>query len=741
MADGATLTVETAADFGEGPGADVQRWISELDLAAKDHRPWLDVSRRIIKRYRDDQNEASTDVKQRRFALLWSNIETLEPAVFARTPVAVVSRRWKDADQVGRLASEVLERSLNFQLDACDFADVMEGMTKDYLLIARGVDWVRYVPHMKTVDPAGGQQQAAEDGQIAEGQEPYEVVDWEEVIPDHVSYDDFLHNPARKWAEVRWVSRRAYMTRDELVTRFGEELGKAVPLDHGDHDGDSASDATREQFDKAEVYEIWDKPSRKVIWVSKSYTDQVLDERDDPLGLKDFFPCPRPALGTCAPDSLIPVPDYNYYRSQDQDINTLTVRIGLLQDALKVRGFYAAGSDSKNSLADLLTTETNTMIPVDSWAAFQDKGGVQGMVAWLPLDIIVATLKGCIEARQQLVQDVYQVTGIADIMRGDVDPDETATATRTKATWGSSRVRKKQKTLARVARETIAIMGQIVASKFDARTLAGMSNVQLLPDQAAKQQLQAQVAAQAQQWQAAAAHAQANGQPPPPQPQIPPQMQQLLASPTWRDVTALLRDNVLRSFRLDIETDSTIEPNDQDEKERRIEFIEAVGDYVSKSVPAIQLMPQMLPVIAQGLLFLIRGFRVGREMEDVIEKALEQLQSAQAQPKPQAPAGPDPPVEQMKGQAAVLGAQAKVADAQTNQFRAQTDRYEAQAGAQIEAQRLGVEQQQQHLDRQADLSMHGQDIAADMQQAVIKGVERRFIHEMNAPQPIRAPTP
>ena len=747
----AASSSETPADFGTDAGGVAQRWISEITLAERDQEAWKTRARAIIRLYRADQKDGSADVRQRRFSLLWSNIETLAPAVYARTPTAVVGRRYKDDDPVGRLASEVLERALNFALDAVDFTDIMLGVRNEYLLVARGQAWVRYVPHMQTVTPpapAGDDDvEQPSDGEAAEGAEPYEVVAWEEAVPDHVTWDDFLHNVARKWSEVRWVARVVYMMRDELIERFGEEIGGQVPLDHGPDSGSGASSDDKDQFKKAAVYEIWDKPSRKAIWVSKAYTEAVLDERDDPLGLQDFFPCPRPLLGTCGPDSLIPTPDYVYYQTQAKDIDELTVRIGLLLDALKMRGFYAAGDSTGKSLADLMTSETGTLIPVDSWAAFSEKGGVQGLIAWVPLDMVGATLKGCIDARQQLIEDVYQLTGISDVMRGDNDPAETATATQTKATWGSSRVRDKQKELARFARDILRIMGQVIASKFSAETLSAMTNVQLLPSAAAKAQLQQQLQLQAQQAQMLAAHAQQTGQPPPPPFQPPPDLLAQLARPTWEDVQALLKDSTLRSFRIDVETDSTIEPDDQDEKQRRIEFIQAVGEYVSKSIPAIQLVPAMAPVIAEGLKFLVRGFRVGREMEDVIDRALDQLTSSLPPPQPpSSKGGADPQAEQARGQAAMISAHAKLQDAQTRQFAAQTDRGRAIADAQTDQARIQAESQRTAADRAAAPNtkgggMHADDLRADLQQAVIEGTQRRAIQAMNPEIPIQAPTP
>ena len=744
--DAGTAGEESPADFGQDEGAQARRWISEIELAEKSQASWRRRGKSIIKQYLREKAEVdvTADSRNRKFALLWSNIETLKPAVLARTPTAVVGRRWKDEDPVGRVASEVLERALNFGIDSLDLADTLLGLRDDFLLVGRGQAWVRYVPHLRTVPPPAapapvGQGAPAPDGQVSD--EPYEVVDWEEAVVDHLCWDDFLHSPARQWSEVRWVSRIAYLTRDELKKRFGDELGRAIPLDHGSDSERSGSND--DQFSKAAIYEIWDKPSRTAIWISKAYPNGPLDVRDDPLGLQDFFPCPRPLLATTGPDSIIPTPDFTYYEGQAKDINELTGRIGLLTDALQMHGFYAAGGEGGKDLADLFSSATGVLIPVDSWATFAQQGGVKGLIEWVPIDMVATTLQACIAARTQLVNDVYQITGIADIMRGDVDPDETATATRTKATWGSSRVRDKQKELARFARDMLRIMGQVIASKFSPETLTGMTNVQLLPSQQAKQQLTTQLQQQAQQSQMAAAQAQATGQPPPPPFQPPPQLVEMLGLPTWEDVTGLLRDNTLRAFRIEIETDSTIEPNEQDEKQRRIEFLTAVGEFVSKSIPAVQLMPQYQPVIAESLKWLVRSFRVGREMEDTIDKALSQPippQGAGGQGQGKPPPGPDPQTDRMKAQAALTTAQARAQDAQTNQFEAQTDRFEAQAGAQIEGQRVALESQHQALDRQANLAMHSDDLRANMEQAVGRAIQRGAVHDMMNTAPITAPT-
>lgn len=693
-----------------------REWIGELDASENDadRQLWVRRCKAINLVYKDKRAEAARTKK--RFALFWSNIETLKPAVYARTPTAVVTRRFKDADPVGRVASEILERSLNFSLVTGCFSATMLGTRDEFLLFARGQAWARYVPTMRTEmapapplpPPVTTEPAAAGPVQVADDAASYEVVDWEEVRPDRVHWEDFFTNVARSWAEVRWAARRVFMTRKELVKRF-PECGAEVPLDWAPENAD-ATEAEK----KAAVYEIWDLVTKTVYWISRGYPHRPLDSRPDPLKLKDFFPCPRPVLGTVGSDSLIPVPDYTYYQDQLDEIDVLTARIDKLIDALRVRGFYS--SAEKANLNTLLSGADNVLIPIDSWAALGDKGGVKGLIEWFPLEQIAGALKECFAARKQVIEDVFQITGISDIQRGDTDPDETAAAQKLKSIWGSSRVRDRQKELARFARDLLQIMGEVIAGKFGQDTLSQMTGVQLMTD-ADKAQVQQQMAVQQQ----AAQAAQQMGQPAPPMPPIPPQVQQMLAQPSWEDVLKVLRSPSLRAFHIDIETDSTIEPNDTEDKARRIEFVQAVGKYLADSLPVVQAAPALLPVIVQGLMFLVRGFRVGREMEDVIETAMQQLQAQASAPQT---AKPPDPVEQAKATAAQTTAQAHMVQAQN-----------AGQANQIEAARLASQHQLGMADVQAENQRTQAELEAEMHQTLIREQGRHLMHEITAKPP------
>ena len=478
----------TADDTATPPADDAKLaayWIAQLDAADKDkdRKRWLDRAKVIVRLYTEARTQKTTD---KRFALFWSNIEVLKPATLARIPVAVVSRRYKDADPVGRQASEVLERALNFSSDSYDFASVLFGIRDEFLLLARGVPWVRYVPHIVT--KPGAAEQSEESDTEDNG---YEDLDWEETVCDYVHYSDYFTNTARQEAEVWWKGRRTFLNRAELIKRLGEELGSKVPLDYGDPDKTDKTE-TPDTEQKAAIYEIWDKKTKRRILISRSYPNAPLEVVDDPLKLTHFFPSPKPATGTVGPDSTIPTPDWVYYQTQLDEIDELTERIGQLIDALKVRGFYSASDGT--DLNSLLSSENNTLIPVDSWAALGDKGGLKGIIEWMPLDMIAATIKACIETRKEIISDVYQVTGISDIQRGDTDPDETAAAQKMKANFGSARVHERRKEMSRLACEILRIKGEIIASRFDWQTLSAMTDITLLSD-AEKQQVQQQVQA------------------------------------------------------------------------------------------------------------------------------------------------------------------------------------------------------------------------------------------------------
>ena len=692
------------------PNARQKKYWREIEAYNKSSSDWKEQAEKIVKLYLDQHRTAASP---RRFALLWSNIETLKPAVYAKTPTVLCSRRYKDPHPVGRTAAEILERATNTTFDLYGADEVFRMVRDDRLLVARGQAWVRYEASFKKAKDEKG--------------EEYDKVSGEKACVDYVHWSDFGHNVGGTWHDVWLVWRKVYKTRDEAKERFGED--KAEQLTYSAKvDPDGKEEAGEHA---ACIYEIWDKKKNEIAFMSRDVPDFLEDPGDPPLNFRDFFPCPEPCYGSKTGKSLIPTPDYRYYQDQANEIDDLTDKIANLTDYLQVRAFVPAGPSAEGgdavrmmieSLQSSLTTNKSVFIPVESWAGFTDKGGAGKLIDWLPIDLVMKALQGAVETRNQLVQDVYQITGIADILRGQTDPDETLGAQQLKTQTGQRRVRNAKDELARFCKDIGQLVAEVIAEQFQPQTIADMTGYAYQP--MAPVADPAQAMAQGPQQQAPQGGLPQVGAPPmlPGMAQPQPQQQQSPAQQTFDDeVMELLRNDRMRGFLIDIETDSTIQPDEDAEKQRRTEFVTAIGSFVKEAGTVLPSAPALAPMFSEVLLFMVRGFRAGRNLEEVIERSMQQLsaQLMQAQQNPQ----PDPKVqaEQAKLQATM----------QAMQAQAQMDRDKHQLEMQAKTQELQFKQRELEMEfqkLQMQLQAKGQEIQlkaqAQQQDAVFKQEER-----------------
>ncbi len=123
---------------------ELEKYLRIIGQYDNEFAKWQARTKKIVKRYRDDSrgqggNEAA------RFNILWSNVQTLTPAVYAKLPKADISRRFGDNDPVGRVASQLLERAIDFEIEHYpDFRSTMKYDVEDRFLGGRGTAWVRY---------------------------------------------------------------------------------------------------------------------------------------------------------------------------------------------------------------------------------------------------------------------------------------------------------------------------------------------------------------------------------------------------------------------------------------------------------------------------------------------------------------------------------------------------------------------------------------------------------------------
>jgi len=637
---------------------ELEKYLRVIGTYENEFAKWQARVKKLVKRYRDD-TRGSGGNETAKFNILWSNVQTLIPAVYAKLPKADVSRRFGDNDPVGRVAAQLVERAIDFEIEHYpDFRSTMKYDVEDRFLGGRGTAWVRYEPHVAPIgieDDGVSITSAIEQGEGAPP--PLEQIEYERAPVDYVHWKDFGHSQGRTWEEVGQVWRWVYMTREALVERFGEEMARQIPTDQGPETLNAYRDSKR-QYNLAKICELWDKETLKVYWLSKGMS-HFIDVRDDPLNFEGFFPCPKPLYATTTSDNLVPVPDFVLYQDQAMELDILSDRIDGLVKALRVRGVYDA---SQPALQRLMTEgDNNALIPVDKWAAFSEKGGLKGSVDLLPLDTIAQALIQCYQARADIKGQIYEITGISDIIRGQSAASETATAQQIKGQYAGLRLRSMQEDVALFATEVIRLKAQVMCMRYQPQTILAYS--------AAEQMSDADKAL------------------------IPQALQ-------------LIRDKPLRNFRIDIAADSLVQIDEVQEKQDRLQFMQAFGGFLQQALPVGQASPELVPVMMDLLKYGVQAFKAARPLEGTIDAATEQLKQIAAQPR-----------ENPAAQQAQMEAQAEQAK---SQMLMQIEQAKLQQSAQVEALKAQNDQQLEQMKQQFEAQLAQQKIAADQQMAKYK---------------------
>ncbi|HEX6963271.1 MAG TPA: hypothetical protein VF175_15495 [Lacipirellula sp.] len=628
---------ETRKDAGPGAAGEVRLWLEAINLASKDEEKWRKAADECVKLYRDAEEKAQ-------FNILHANTETIIPAVYNSPPVPDIRRRFGDEDPVGKIAGQVAERAVSYMADQYDLDAAMRAAVRDALLPGRGVTRIRFKP----VEDDSGQSYPA-------------------VCAEHVQWQDFRRGPGRRWDDVPWVAFRHLLTREQ-VKQLNAEVGATIPLDTAldGADKDNPED-NHDVFKRLLVWEIWDKDKKELLFIAPSYKVAPLLKLDDQLKLEGFFPVPRPLYAVETTDSLVPVEPYRLYKKQAEELDLITRRIKAITRVIKWRGLIA-GTENGTALASLEQANDGELVPAESMVQFLQGGGLDKAIWLMPIEQAQKVLDGLLLAREQVKQTIYEITGIADILRGSTEASETATAQQIKAQWGSLRIQRMQAEVARYARDLIRMMVEVVATRFEWPHLAEMTQTGL-PTRQEQQQARAQL------QQVALLAQQSGAQPPAP----PPEIVAMLESPAAEDVEAVLRSDLQRCYRIDVETDSTVRADVGRQQENLSNFILGFGQFIEAVGPAVQAGVMQVDEATDLLTGFARVFKLGRQAEDALDRLGRRAQEMAKNPQP---APPDP--EQQK--------------------------------IELERERMGMERQE----REARLAMEREKLAGDMQLAQAK---------------------
>lgn len=666
-------------------------WLRELESARKREKQWRGRGKKLVEMYECSEKERD------RFNILYSNTETLLPALYNNTPRPVVDRRFRDADPIGKVAAQVIQRSLEFALDNDvksypSFDELMQSAVLDSLVPGRGLTRFKYDATFVEIEPPQGPKGEGAETPEQESQEPEERVDYEAVCGEAVSWDRVLFGYAKTWDKVPWEAFEHFLTREEAMEKFGEAAAGIELTIEGTNDNRETADSNAESASRPQdasgtkfmhLWEIWDRTTKKVYFYAPADPDNYLKVLDDPLELTGFFPNPQPLRLFAKISSMVPVPLYQAYETQAKELNLIDTRISKLIEALKVRGFY---DGTLEGIKDVLTAGDGELIPSPNVAALQQGMSLEKSIFLMPLQEIVTVLQHLYIQREQIKQVIYEITGISDILRGASVASETATAQNIKNQWGTLRLKRMQKRVRTYVRDCLRLQAEIVCTKMGYETIQGMTGLRFPTEQ---EKLQAQSIMQAQQQQMQMQPPQAPGAPPAQPPQVPPEVEQALALPSWEEIMKILSNDVLRSYKVDVETNSTVDTEATEDKANISEFLNAIAQFLNGIAPMVEQGILPFDAAKSILLAVTRKYRFGVEVEDQID--------AMKAPDPAAKEDPGAAAAKQKAELDVQIAQMNM---QHQQAMQQQEGQLGQATAAAEAEKLRMEMEMKQLEHQ-----------------------------------------
>jgi len=673
--------IKTSREFKNTPTGWYKRWDSEMVAANKRVRKWHKQGDKIQARYADRRgmqgsrgystDEVGSGGNAFRVNLFNANVNTQRSMLYGSTPKVDVSRRYADADDdAARVGSLILNRLLNTSVEASgdDYKSSLQYTLDDRLLPGLGIARVRYEVDTETIDH---EEIVGEDNYVKAEAYTEEKLISEKAPVDYVHWDDFRWGYARTWREVPWIGFRSFLTKDEAIRRFGKEFAKQLQYKnksiHALVDKRLTAEETADAWDRAEVWEIWDKKTKSVYWWSKGF-ERILDKKKDPLKLFGFWPVPEPMLANCVSNLLLPQPDFAIAQDLYNEIDELETRIGIITTAVRVVGVYDEANDGVKRMLE--EGFENDLIPMKNWAQFAEKGGMTGQVDWLPIQDIVVALEKLVQQRSDAMALLYEVTGMADIVRGAAGPSrETASAAEGKKQFASIRIQALQEDFARFASDLMKLKAEVICKHFEPKSIIEDSNIMRTPDGKDKKLIDAAM--------------------------------------------ELLKDPEEAAWRIEVRPESVAMVDYDKMRQERGEFITSVSTFMQSAAPLAEFSPEAVPTMVELLKWAVAGFKGSREIEGVLDRAIEEMMK-QAQ-QPQEEEGPSE-----AELAAELSKQEHAQDMELEQTKAQNKLQELQAKHESDMKELMEEFRNTMKTIQAEMLAAIQEEIAQGQAAMVQ---------------------
>jgi hypothetical protein len=660
--------------FSNTPAGQYKRWTAEFAAARPAIKKWQKDGDKVVRQYlgkhADSPDEGGMNELNFKLNLFHSNVTTLMAMLYGNTPKVEVDRSFADSsDDVARVASEISSRILNQDIQApgTTCVAVLRQALEDRLLPGMGSARCKYDYTSKTVvtppimDEATGEELAPE---VSEEQ----IIDeWVDILYTH--WKDLLWSPARTYEELRWKAYRSYLEYDALCKRFGEEVADEIPMSAKGKFNPSDTDAKEgeeQATEQAEVWEIWSKNDKKVYWFIEGY-NKILEIEDDPLQLEQFWPDPPPMIANTTTSKWMPRSDYAIAQDLYVQINELETRITVLTKACRLIGVY----DKKQEGIKRVFNEglENDLIPVDNWAAFAEAGGVKGVIDWIPIEEVANVITQLTTKQEQKIQQLYEVTGMSDILRGAAQKYEAAATSKAKDKFASIRVQALQDEFARFAGDLQAIKLEIMSKHFDPYCFLQQSNIENTPD--------AELAQQA---------------------------------------IEFLQDFKAARWRVKVRPETLAMADFAQLKQDRGDFITGMATFMQSAAPLAQLDKKIVPILLKIMQWAMAGFKGSNEIEGVMDHAIKIFTDQAA--KPEEPK-PDPQLQKIQAEIQMAQEEHKAKMEQQAQ-KAQADMMEMQQKSNLEQQKIQAQIEQDRQEFELRMAEMQQEFKLEMAKLVME---------------------
>lgn len=539
---------------------EIQKWLGKIAKAEKKFENYHKLIDEIREYYKNEKRNNNN--------IFWSSVETLKPFLYFKQPKPYVERKEKKNNPIESTACKILERALDWDLAQFDFDGVIKYVRNDFLLSGLGICYEKYTPTFKKIKSTSVS--VDENGVAVESEIEAEILDTEKVETVYIDPKDviFDSNKVGIWEDCLWVARKINMTSKEVIQQFGEKFKKYLVIEEKDENKDNV------------VYQIFDKNKKQIIYLTKN-CPEFLRVDDDLFKVEGFYPFPKPIFATTTNDCLVPVPDYSEIKPLLDELNGVTDRMERIMKAFKVTGVY---DNSFSKLGDVLSKDT-ALVSISDFDTVREAGGLKGLLDFMPLDQYISALQVLSQRKEEIVNSIYEITGVSDIMRGNSNPNETATAVTKKTNFGTLRNQDRQNDMQRFITDLLKIKAEMICEQFSTETLLTFAREE--------------------------------------DPEI------------VMQAIELLRSDKTRGMIFGIETDTSF--MESGESEKTTGAVTLLNDMITNAFQTVSAQPLLLPLYRQMVESIVITLPNARQYENVIENTFSQIEQQLNTPQEEQP--------------------------------------------------------------------------------------------------------